>query len=829
MTRLLMVMCVGLLLTGTAAADDLYRVSVTSDEDVQALREIGSDPVARLNNAYLILVGEREVPRLLGSKLEAVLVATDVDRSELAMDARADRLNVERFDLLFEEDGFRLYRADAATAVDQNGIPQLWSIGERRPRLFYKPQTSLHLDDFLSRKYDLDLLELIDSVSQDSLSSFDHQLQAFPPRVAGSQAREDARDWAVTKFAELGYDSIVVDSFQQTISGSPTECQNVIATKVGSLYPDHHIIVCAHYDAVPSSPGADDNGSGSSGVLELARVLRNVETDMTFVFALWDAEEYGLYGSYHYANTALNEGENIVYVFNMDMIGFQDNVNDVTVYHNADQTLSELYVHLADSLVGLTGHLSGTSQYSDHYPFQVNGFDVTFLIEYEFSSVYHTYRDSTSYMDFSYMRKVVQSALATTYVVGETMTPAPEMAFSFEGGVVHTLSQIEPTTIEVEVAGLYGTEPDYGTVRLMYSEDRENWTEVEMTQQSGLVYAGELPAVGCGGKLWYYVACDDMGGLEWSEPDPRLPLWAVAAEQMSVTFADDFEAYNGWWMSGDATDGHWQRAIPVVDLDSETPRTDFDGSRWCMVTDNAGYNSDVDGGVAELTSPPLSLSGDDAFVQYARWFSNRTGSAPYTDVMQVLVSGDGGASWEVAETVGPVDFAEGGWYVSGFFVRDFVDPSGFVKIRFSVADTGVGSAVEAAVDAVSITEFVCTPLPDDDNDGVPNEIDNCEFVSNPDQLDLDDDGIGDLCDGCCYGERGNVQLKPECDIYEQMVDIGDLTNLISHLFISFTPLCCEEEADVAPEPITDGVVDIADLTRMIQYAFITFQPMVPCP
>ncbi len=177
--------------------------------------------------------------------------------------------------------------------------------------------------------------------------------------------------------------------------------------------PKIEIIVGAHYDGVGNSPAANDNGSGTAGVLEIARALADTPTDVTIKFITFDAEEWGLYGSYHYANAAAARGDQILFMFNMDMIANITNTNRATVYSGSNTTYASMWNTIAQASYGITGYLSGNSSGSDHYPFTQNGYPAVFIIEYNFSSVYHSARDSTTYMNFEYMTRMVRASLAT--------------------------------------------------------------------------------------------------------------------------------------------------------------------------------------------------------------------------------------------------------------------------------------------------------------------------------------------------------------------------------------------------------------------------------
>jgi hypothetical protein len=80
--------------------------------------------------------------------------------------------------------------------------------------------------------------------------------------------------------------------------------------------------------------------------------------------------------------------------------------------------------------------------------------------------------------------------------------------------------------------------------------------------------------------------------------------------------------------------------------------------------------------------------------------------------------------------------------------------------------------------------------------------------------------VADAAGCCCIGARGNV----DCD-NKDIVDIADLTLLIDHLYITYTPLPSVDEANVDGE---DGI-DIADITRLINFMYIKFDPLPPCP
>jgi Zn-dependent M28 family amino/carboxypeptidase len=86
------------------------------------------------------------------------------------------------------------------------------------------------------------------------------------------------------------------------------------------------VLVGAHFDAVPNSPGADDNATGVAALLEMARVLKEEPLDRAVRFCFFNLEEQGLVGSSVYAHDLaprLRDGkEKIVLMLSLDMLGY---------------------------------------------------------------------------------------------------------------------------------------------------------------------------------------------------------------------------------------------------------------------------------------------------------------------------------------------------------------------------------------------------------------------------------------------------------------------------------------------------------------------------
>jgi aminopeptidase YwaD len=104
---------------------------------------------------------------------------------------------------------------------------------------------------------------------------------------------------------------------------------NIIVEIPGRSRGREVLIVGAHFDAVAGSPGADDNGTGTAALLEIARVLKGRELERTVRLVFFNLEEIGIRGAKEYAKSLMEkwdeehpEHEKLVGMISLEMLGY---------------------------------------------------------------------------------------------------------------------------------------------------------------------------------------------------------------------------------------------------------------------------------------------------------------------------------------------------------------------------------------------------------------------------------------------------------------------------------------------------------------------------
>ncbi|PSF39563.1 peptidase M28 [Aphanothece hegewaldii CCALA 016] len=197
------------------------------------------------------------------------------------------------------------------------------------------------------------------------------------------------------------------------------------------------IVIGAHYDTVPGSPGADDNGSGVAVLLELARIFsENLPTNYPIQLVAFDLEEYGLLGSAAYAKQLKEQKQALRLMFSLEMLGYCDHRpnsqrypaglkyfypstgNFIALVGNIEATpdLRKLSQNIRQTVpcewlpVPLKGYPIPDTRRSDHVPFWDLGYNAIMVTDTANmrNPYYHSPKDTLDTLDLDFLQKVCQ-------------------------------------------------------------------------------------------------------------------------------------------------------------------------------------------------------------------------------------------------------------------------------------------------------------------------------------------------------------------------------------------------------------------------------------
>jgi Zn-dependent M28 family amino/carboxypeptidase len=247
------------------------------------------------------------------------------------------------------------------------------------------------------------------------------------------RALNAAADYVAGEFRKAG-----LGVAEETFQAEGRVFRNIVGTHAGTLAPQEQVLVVAHYDTKPGTPGADDNASAVAAMLELARLLARGRFARTLQFVGFTLEEYGYQGSRRFARQARREGRQIVGVLDLEMVGFTSprqrlphgvrgrRTGDFigVVGNKRSRTLLEAFVTSARRAVPAlpvetlevtwNGHLLPIVRLSDHAPFWDAGFPAVMITDTAFlrNPHYHQPSDTLDTLDFPFLTQVAAATAA---------------------------------------------------------------------------------------------------------------------------------------------------------------------------------------------------------------------------------------------------------------------------------------------------------------------------------------------------------------------------------------------------------------------------------
>ncbi len=272
---------------------------------------------------------------------------------------------------------------------------------------------------------------VINVVSGVQLSNYEANLAhlvSFPTRFSTSTHFQSAAEWAAGRFAELGMTSSIVPINVPGVGASA----NIVARKAGSGTGERkNILIVGHMDSVnqqggaaANAPGADDNASGSAGVLTMASALAVAQFSHDLTFILFGGEEQGLHGSIQYlASLSESEKAGIHAVLNMDMIGSVNASPPAVLLESApaSQWMIDKLAGSAAAHTALEVQVSLNPFASDHVPFLDAGMSAVLTIEGADSAndAIHTENDTIDRIDTAFATEILRMNLGLAGIVAQ--------------------------------------------------------------------------------------------------------------------------------------------------------------------------------------------------------------------------------------------------------------------------------------------------------------------------------------------------------------------------------------------------------------------------
>ena len=267
-------------------------------------------------------------------------------------------------------------------------------------------------------------------------------LDDFETRYTSAPENLAAAQWMRDLMASYGLEA---ELFEYQFNGPKW---NVIATLPGAVDPSKVVYLTGHFDSISEDPwnhaaGADDNGSGSAAFLEAARVLSAHEFAYTIKLVGFSGEEQGLKGSFAYVEHILQQGEDVLGCYNLDMVAYRGedpDPPDVIIYTNpASAGLAQVFRDACNTFAPgdlqpvILNEALGAS---DHAAFWYYGYDAILAIEDEawgndFCPWYHTSNDRIENYPTDYpthVTKAAVAAVAQTAIPQEPLSSAPPAA-----------------------------------------------------------------------------------------------------------------------------------------------------------------------------------------------------------------------------------------------------------------------------------------------------------------------------------------------------------------------------------------------------------------
>lgn len=280
---------------------------------------------------------------------------------------------------------------------------------------------------------------ILEQVNSTKLKEWINTLSSFHTRHTKSDHIENVAYWLKNELETLCENRVFFHNFTQIGENQTFHLKNIICkiqNSTASFSDNNTIIIGAHYDSRAENinnsearaPGADDNASGVSAILELVRILSHLNLTLNLEFVLFSGEEQGKWGSNKYIKYLddKNRTKNIDLYINFDMIGYRpsnesnkvileyDVGNKYLQNDNYSKTIALFTKQIASNYTNLQSQLAKLGN-SDFIPFEELGSTVIGIHDEGVTKNpnYHKSSDTPNTLNIKYATSITKMTLAT--------------------------------------------------------------------------------------------------------------------------------------------------------------------------------------------------------------------------------------------------------------------------------------------------------------------------------------------------------------------------------------------------------------------------------
>lgn len=310
-------------------------------------------------------------------------------------------VDLENLDEIYNQGRMQIYQLRPKTKLSKEQAKYLIPIKENSWKVI-SPNQNLQ-----SVKENPEVITLIEKLNESNVRSYLEYFSGQTSRRSGAPGNQEVTNYIENELKFFGYVT-TRDCF------SPGLC-NIWGTIKGNV--DEYVLIEAHLDSVGKAyAGADDNGSGAAGLLELARILKDSNKNRGLIIFATNGEESGLLGAKDFVWKARNNGllEKIKYVINMDMIGYNKNgIVDIETNREFEE-LAKWKSALANTYTNLKPEITMPAWGSDHVPFLQYKVPSILTIEHWKTKTpcYHQECDKIETINFEYLMEILKLNIA---------------------------------------------------------------------------------------------------------------------------------------------------------------------------------------------------------------------------------------------------------------------------------------------------------------------------------------------------------------------------------------------------------------------------------